>query len=130
MVRSLFLLVMTVALGASEVPPDPDRSWSETLPDGRVRTWVPAGWAVQRRTASEQYESWVAGHWEETPLPASAPSPARGNSQTVVSSGRVNDPVTWFRHGYYWPHEATTVLIVASWPLWLGCQHSGLRWHR
>ena len=129
MVRSLILVVMTVALGASEVPPDPDRSWSETLPDGRVRTWVPAGWAVQRRTASEQYEAWVAGHWEETPLPASVPSPARGSSQTVVSSGGVNDHGTRYNSAHYW-HHPLTVAVAVTWPLWLGCRHSGVRWRR
>ena len=129
MLRSLILVVMTVAVCASEVPPDPDRTWSEVLPDGRVRTWVPAGWAVQRRTASEQYEAWVAGHWVETPLPASVPTPARGNSQTVVSSGGTNAPEPRYYHRYPWHHELTVAAAV-TWPLWLGCRHSGVRWRR
>lgn len=128
MFRSCLLMVMSLALVAADAPPNPERPWSEVLPDGRVRTWVPAGYAVQRTTASEQYETWVPGHWAETPVAASSAPvtvhECRRESRTVVHSGLFIAPMPLVMVNHRWRHN-WGVAVGVGWPLWMGCRHGG-----
>ncbi len=117
MFRLATALLLVSSLVAADRPLDPEARCTETLPDGRVRTWVPAGWTVVRTNEVQIDERWVAGHWEVQPAPQSATPTA--TSVTVVRESRRERPCrTWA------PIIAPVPVMV--WPV--GHHHHGWSW--
>jgi len=110
----LALLLVAAVCPAADRPVDPEARCVETLPDGRTRTWVPAGWTVVRSNEVQIDERWVPGHWEE-----SAPPPAPVTRTVVV---REEEPRR--------RRERVCVPVVAPVPLvvWPGCHRSRVTW--